>query len=839
LSACGEGRSSALSELPALDAVEARQTATITATVGSTQFVSREHFLAASEMQISGEPFAEAMGRDLGNYSRDHIPPDLYFDTSPLASGPWIDLTGFSTGVESYEYSKQPMNGVALESGAGTSLVYGTLVNPKGLGGTDATALLAARIQHFAAGSNALGRFVFPAGTFPTKNPRSGDTNPAGKGTGAENPLGWPGIWPTLHVFRSFDPAIDPSSAIDLGCAISSDDDPGASGSLGCADYECDATTLHLRDRSAQSELVVTPGADGFSAWKYGLWVINYLQTMHDATETPVASVVEGDLARVGVGGNSVVGSDDDGNPTASGTFLGSSDIEGFQAETFIQEVDERAVDWLTRFTTTDGATLSGFSSVRNALAYGYDSPLRWFPGEVTVTETDDGSGFPRPSYALGSADGDLLDAMGLVLGYSEFYALTDRNNHDVGGSQPVRAYFDGDPFPSDDQLADGEATLHDRALALLRVALINVDRMHWDDTARLLVDTVSMDGATPTRGRAASTTYAAYTLIALRNALRSASSELELYSNNKPDSYFTQTVLDGTGPRTPAPTSTGAGVPAAADDAGIISRDGGVVSPEAGPSASPSDAGGASTIADAGSTGALTTRVRAIALAEADLLYERLTDASGRAWSGWDVEKGAHTDDQDVLDAHTAAVRGLFAAYFVTSDVKYRDRAIAVFQRLESMFYDAGARIYTETPAPADSVEYTPLRFALLQSCLRDMYENVAARPGGESLEPLIEARVGRLDKLVLNGWDDRDENRFVAWDSECVNVDGDLPRGGLQMAERTLTGETGSLEEQLKAGQSRTPTADREHDCVPEIDDAHLPSALADSVTFHVHRK
>ena len=53
---------------------------TITATVDSTRFVTREHMLAAGEMQISGEPLAEAMGRDLGGYSRDLLPPDLYFD---------------------------------------------------------------------------------------------------------------------------------------------------------------------------------------------------------------------------------------------------------------------------------------------------------------------------------------------------------------------------------------------------------------------------------------------------------------------------------------------------------------------------------------------------------------------------------------------------------------------------------------------------------------------------------------------------------------------------------------------------------------------------------------
>src|SRR5690348_15238834 len=89
---------------------------TITASVGSTRFITREHMLASGEMQISGEPLAEAMGRNLGAYSRDRLPSDLYFE--PTLNASWIDLAGFSTGVESYEYSKQPMNMLAFESGA-------------------------------------------------------------------------------------------------------------------------------------------------------------------------------------------------------------------------------------------------------------------------------------------------------------------------------------------------------------------------------------------------------------------------------------------------------------------------------------------------------------------------------------------------------------------------------------------------------------------------------------------------------------------------------------------------------------------------------------------------
>ena len=102
-----------------------------------------------------------------------------------------------------------------------------------------------------------------------------------------------------------------------------------------------------------------------------------------------------------------------------------------------------------------------------------------------------------------------------------------------------------------------------------------------------------------------------------------------------------------------------------------------------------------------------------------------------------------------------------------------------------------------------------------------------------------LIEDRVGRLNKLVLNGWDDRDQDQLIAWPSECaqlgVGPDGKpMGRGGLQMAERTLTAESGSLDDFTPDGGDRTITTDREHDCVPEISAARLPSALANSITF-----
>ena len=161
---------------------------------------------------------------------------------------------------------------------------------------------------------------------------------------------------------------------------------------------------------------------------------------------------------------------------------------------------------------------------------------------------------------------------------------------------------------------------------------------------------------------------------------------------------------------------------------------------------------------------------------------------------------------------------------------------------RWKAAYYDPAARVYR--PSAGDrspTITFTPRRFGLLQGALRDSYELIGTLPGNGALAALLEDRVGRLDKLVLNGWDDRDGDQMVEWPSECANLgagpDG-LPmgRGALQMAERTLSGDTGSVQDFAADGGARIIASDREHDCVPEISAAKLPSALASSVTVAV---
>ena len=756
---------------PAQNDAATAQTYALTVTAVDTTFLTEDHFIAAVEMQLSGEPFAESMGRDLGGYSRDYACQDagcqasLYTDPSSADGSSVIDLPGYGSGVESYEYSKQPMNNIAFESGAGTSLLFGPVLNPSGATGTDALALAQTWFTHIGGGSNAYAYVTAP---------------------GPGNPLGWAGLWPVLQPFSSWDPTIAPTNNAAT-CQLTSDDNPGRHAALYSDDYECDYTTLNLPNREAQVKKTIGPGSSGWTDWKEALWTLNYLQVMHNVKEAAVDMVDDSALAEVGIPGNAVTGN------ILPGTYLGSSNVEGFQAGNFIQILDNQAAQWLLQLTTTDGAALSGFAKLADALDYSPASPARWFPASIAVTETPDASGFPNPSgYAIaaGGSGSHLLDLAGLLGAYSSVYALTDLGNADVGGSQPVEVYFDGDPFPVQNQTPDGSATLHDRALAMIRVAVVNMDRFHVDPTSGLFVDDAThAAGGTLTPGTTLSADVAAYALLSLRTARRALDSELTLYANTSPDTQGIPSPLDT--------FSTVDGVSFAA-------------------------------------------RLDALINALSNVFYDKLTTAAGVAYAGWDVSKGTPTDSGTSLDAHSAGVRGLLVAYLATGQTKFRDRAGQVFTRLDATFYDAGARIYRPTAGDTSpTVTFTPRRFGLLQGALRDTYELIATLPGQDALAARVLDRVGRLDKLVLNGWDDRNENQIVDWPGECAQLgtgpDGQpMGKGGLQMAERTLSGETGSLAPFTPDAGDRVITTDREHDCVPEISAAKLPSALANSVTF-----
>jgi hypothetical protein len=768
-----------------------------TATLTDSRFYVADHFLASIEMQISGEPFAQLLGRSLSGYDRFNPTPDLY--TDPATGHTTLDPLSYSMAIESYEYSKQPMNNTSFEAGAGLSLQFGPVLNPTGATGDAAFVLLRDRLQHFALASASGGCVPLDGCTADPNNPDKCCT----PGTSfvvvpapTMNPLnvyGWAGYWPVFAEFASFATDITPSGLSVRGCSITGGYAASALGAQIVGDYECGYDSLNLPMREAQVDKTLSPAAMGYALWKQGLWVINYWQSVHDLAGNPITVVADPDLQLIGQPGNGVVGqyvdpSDPSGKTLLAGVpgvYLGDIPLEGWQGLTMLEEMHNKAVLALASLLTADGTTLTGFATTKDAIAYDYTSPLKWWPSAIAVTEigTDKPATgvwkyFPQPTaFQVSTGKSRLRDLTALAGGFAEYFALTDFNNASVGGQLSSRATFDGDPFPADNQLPDGEDTPHDRALAVIKIAAVDADRLHFDPAHRVMVDEASASGGSVQRGTRVTTVDAAYAIVGLRTAWRAISSQLALYSNDTPDMHGGATALDG------APLN---GAPATLPD-----------------------------------------RMVQLIGAQADFIANQLVAADGSVANGYDLASGAPDPSPTRLESEASAIRGLLDAYLATSNETYRQAAIKVYADLERRFWMSDVRAFRTVAGESATLAWTPLLFGTIQGALRQYWKLVGQRPGNERIAAELLERVQRTNKLVANGWDDANADNKVKYPDECTGA-------GLQMGERVLSGElahTGALALALGLADDGD---DRDHDCVREIGKVKRPAALAGQIVL-----
>jgi hypothetical protein len=748
---------------------------------------------SAGEMQISGEPFAEFFGgRNLAYYDRAFLPPDRYliplsgdsgvFD-SLLGSNvnPIIDVFGFSTAVESYEYSKYHMNSIVEFSGAGVSLVNGPLVLRMPQAAPQDK--LIARVGELltTAGTN-----VGPGGTavggYATLPPPPNNT---------QNLLGFPGLIPTFAPYSSFDPTVA-GSFQEVGVCGGS---IGYSGvpSLNAETplYECSYNSLHLPD--AQLDHVLIPAVLGFATWKQSLWAIDFAGRLHDSGSNPVNAIKPSDEPFVGTLGNRVVGTDPPG--AAVGTYVGSIPLEGMWGLNMVAGMDNLDEWLLSALMTSDGATLGGFASKMTATAYDYTSPLFWFPAAIHVA-VDATQPFP-PVTALTLADSTSrsIDLGALLLGNAMFFAITDARNAGVGQRIGLHVLFDGNhAFPADDGKPDGEETAHDRALAVLRVAFVDLDRLHADPSLGIMNDSVTIKSGRVTRSGTVSMTSLGHVLIGLRQTVLSLDAAVTQYGAADESS--------------------------SADARGILN-----CPPPPFPCSIPIHPPG-------GGTPAFSAYVRQVFVTNATFVRDVLTTEDGHVANGATISNGKATvtPGATLLESQTAAARALTEAFLLTGDATFEARARTVMQHLHSAFYSAAARMFRGQEGGSDEVSMTPERFGWLQSALRETDKTLYV-PGDPTLgRPALEDAIARVDKLFMNGWDDLNGNQQVdhgdGGPDECLGA-------RLQQAEQSLTGELGRNAYGL-------PVPDRDGDCVLEL--AHAQGAdggslsvFAGEVHFH----
>ena len=729
---------------------------------------------AAGEMQESGEPFAQDFaGRNLNDYDRTYLPPDEYILNDGLANPlPIKDLFGFSTAVESYEYSKMHMNMVANQTTAGLSLADGPIIGAR----TETTALakLVGRANELltSAGSDVAGYAQLPA---PPNNPL--------------NYLGFTGLWPNFAPFSDFDPTMAPSNQVVKSCTFAGG--YGGIPTLGqeLPEFECAYNTLHLPNRDAQVNKTLVPAVIGFSTWKEALWSIDFAGRLHDSGSNPVTAVAPADVALVGTAGNTVVGTVPPG--AATGTYLGSTPLEDMWGLFMLDEMDNVDEFLLDSLTTTDGATLGGFVSRVTATSYDYTSPLRWFPASIAVTEDETVVPYPGiASLTINDATSRSIDLAALLLGNAMFFGETDARNAGIGQRIGLALTFDGNPFPADDGIANGQATAHDRSVAILRVAFVDLDRMHSVPLASgnaVTVDTATVANGVVTPGATVTTTNLAHVVLGLRQTLLSVNGAISQY-----------------GAADPSPTADLQGIlnPLAIHPPGT----------------------------DAGAPPLFSTQVRAVLMSDAAFVRDVLTTSAGAVANSATIDTGGNVtldSSPTTLDNQAAAVRALVEAFLVSNDTTYQARASAVMTTLLTTFYSAPARMYRWTAAGADDIVMTPEIFGWLQSSLREAYKSLYV-VGDPNLDRSVLAdRIARVNKLFLNGWDDLNGNQTVDQGDPEAGVATECLGARLQLGEKALTGELG----RNLYGQA---TVDRDSDCVLEIDGSGTGSVLASQVHF-----
>lgn len=736
---------------------------------------------AAGEMQTSGEPFMQNFaGRNLQDYNRYWLPVDQYLVPATSGGRLWdayTDLFGFSSAVESYEYSKYHMNLVANQTGAGVSLANGPLV--AALQGASPFEKLRSRVEQliYAAGTDVAGYAFFDGGV-PVQDPQGG-ANPL-------DDFGFPGLWPNVMPFRSWDPTIQADQSVTHSCTTQTGYGGVAFyGNSPVYTYECDYNSLNLPHRSAQVEPVIGPGVLGYTTWKEAIWGVDFTGRLHDATSNPVTAVRPEDMSAVATHGNKVVAVDP---PTAAaGTFIGSTPLEGMWGLLMVEEMDNAGAWLISSLATSDGATLGGFPSVGAAIQYDYGSPLVWFPTAITVTEDVTPPHSPMEikypgvkSLAIQDATSHAVDLAALAQGYSLFFGMTDARNVAVGQQIGLQVAFGGNVFASDDGLPDGEQSPHDRALAVMRSAFVDLDRLHVDpsDEAHVVRDTATVSGSTVTPGDTATTTTIAHVVVGLRHLLMGCNAAVSQYGAPDPDQ--------------------------SKDAQGILN---------------------AVAINPAYGTAKFSPHVREVLMNQADFVMSTLSQPDGTVANGATFAGGAWapTTDATLLESQGAAVRVLVEAWFLSQDTKYRDRARAVATKLFTAFWSDPARMFRGVAGGSDDVVMTAERFAWLQQALREIYEGIWV-PGDPYLDrAALETTIARVNKLYLNGWDDLNGDQKVEKPGECLGA-------RMQLGEQALTGEVAAVSN----GNIVTSGEDRESDCVLNIAFVGKASVLG---TVHFH--
>ena len=218
------------------------QTLRLDVSAVDTTFVTRDHFIASVEMQISGEPFAEAMGRQLAGFSRDYVcqssvcSPSIYYDpalNNGVAGGP--DRPHRSAGLRDRRRVVRVLE--AADEQHRVRVGRGHVARVRAGAQSDGRDRRRRARGHCAAW---------------VQQPRRRGQHDRALGHAdrhADQPPRVAGLLADASAVHAVEPRDQGEQRVDAAAQSARTTIRARRGALHCNDYECDYTTLHLPDR--------------------------------------------------------------------------------------------------------------------------------------------------------------------------------------------------------------------------------------------------------------------------------------------------------------------------------------------------------------------------------------------------------------------------------------------------------------------------------------------------------------------------------------------------------------------------------------------------------------
>jgi len=409
--------------------------------------------LLANEINESGEPFAEALG-----YNLDNLNP--FTLNSP-------DSIAYTTGIESYEYSRYALATIVSQSGMGLHMMWSPVISqkaamePSNFDGTFTGGMqngfkeddeLMKTIAHFILLTN----HMAPANA-----------------------------WPQFAEFESGDPHLP--QPVDT------------------QNFSTDFSTLRW-DRSKMNK-TLNLAAMGQTLMKQYLWAQDMLGAFHDSLDN-------------GIDPDGVVSPDSAGSPhfdPGNNVYYGGDGLDGFIGHVLTAEAINKTLFVINRL-AYNGDSLGAV----NPMTYDPANGIQYFPHRIDVTETQVNAMLPPKlsSLIVSDAASLLWDQLSYLWGTLNFTNMMNPNDSSDAAHLAYKAVFDGDPFPAA-MSQTGMPGPYDLMKGTAKVIFQNLMAMHYNMQEGTFVDSSGLDGSkNPVPGNTISTQNAGYILVILKQVV-------------------------------------------------------------------------------------------------------------------------------------------------------------------------------------------------------------------------------------------------------------------------------------------------------------------------------